>query len=311
MADYSSYLDYRVNIELLSPVGTPWQSDSLMGHLAWCALRTNGENGLKNFLQPFLENNPNFILSDGFPEGYLPRPTIPFTTTSFVESVDETSQKKKARRTTLLSCDAFESFRYGDYTEPAGHENVFQIVETLHAVLDRRTEITDGEGNLYSSEDTVLNSKSRIISIYLRSKPDYLETAVDLLRKLSEVGYGRDKSTGLGQFRIVGFKPFDNFAHFSEADGFIALSSFVPATSDPTDGFWQIRIKRGKLGENAGNGNPFKKPFVQLMPGALFRTQQQPAPYYGRVLRNLAPGEPRAVQICYCMAVPCKFPNIF
>jgi CRISPR-associated protein Csm4 len=297
-------------MELMSPLGTPWQADTLMGHLAWCALRINGESGLKDFLQPFLENDPNFILSDGFPEGYLPRPTVPFTTPNIRESIDEMSQKKRVRRTTLLSCDAFKALLCGDDTEPVGKENLFHVVETIHAVMDRRTETTAGEGNIYSSEDTVLNSKTRIISIYIRLKPNYVEKFLELIRYLSQVGYGRDKSTGLGQFRIVGFEPFDNFANFPEADGFISLSSFVPATSDPADGFWQIRIKRGKLGENTGRGNPFKKPFIQLIPGSLFRTLQHPAPYYGRVLRDLAPGEPRAVQICYCLAVPCKFPNI-
>ena len=69
---------------------------------------------------------------------------------------------------------------------------------------------------------------------------------------------------------------------------------------------WSVNVKLGKLGEAAGTGNPFKRPLIQIKPGAVFRTGGRPTPFYGRVVKDIAPGMPDAVQICFTLAVPCK-----
>ncbi len=67
MTALNKYEDYSLKIVIDSPVSTPWQSDTIMGHLAWSVRLRDGESGLKSFLEPWLAGDPPFIVSDGFP----------------------------------------------------------------------------------------------------------------------------------------------------------------------------------------------------------------------------------------------------
>jgi len=64
----------RIKLKLKSTFITDWQSDTLFGHLCWVVMRSEGEDGLKEFLQPFMERRPPFLLSNGFPGDWLPSP---------------------------------------------------------------------------------------------------------------------------------------------------------------------------------------------------------------------------------------------
>ena len=71
---------------------------------------------------------------------------------------------------------------------------------------------------------------------------------------------------------------------------------------------WRLRVKRGFLGEHAVSGNPFKRPLVQFEPGAVFHAAGTAVgPYYGRLVSEIAPGMPAAVQNGYTFAVPCRW----
>jgi len=128
-----------------------------------------------------------------------------------------------------------------------------------------------------------------------------------MLAERAPLGFGRDRSTGAGAYEVVDCQPWDGFGDLPGASGFVSLSSYCPAKDDPTAGRWRIRLKYGKLGENAGGGNPFKRPLLQLEPGAIFLTDKV-RPYYGRVVSDIAPGMPQAIQNCYTLAVPCVLP---
>ena len=175
-------------------------------------------------------------------------------------------------------------------------------------MLDRNTGTTGGAGQLYATESKVLRDEIEAVTFYLRVQEDWYDRAITLFHEVGKAGYGRDKSVGLGQFEVAGVEECDFFSSFDSADAFVSLSSYVPAENDPNNGRWKLRIKRGKLGEHAGgHGNPFKKPIIQFEPGAVFRTGARPKSWYGRVVKNVAPGMPEAVQICYALAVPCIF----
>ncbi|MGO9569893.1 MAG: type III-A CRISPR-associated RAMP protein Csm4 [Desulfomonilaceae bacterium] len=306
----SDYRDYRLDVKLLSPVGTPWQSDTIMGHLAWCVGLRDGESSLKAFLEPFLEADPLFVVSDGFPSGLLPRPFFPLVQERGEMSIEQSALAKKRTEAPLLSTEDFEAVRRGMGDLCAPVDSPWRTFEMLHAVIDRTTFSTEGQGNIYTTSSQALDLKSSVISVYVRAKEQAAESIKDLFEYLSSIGFGRDKSTGSGEFRVVGFSECDLFALFPNADGFISLSTFVPGSSDPTEGFWKLHVKRGKLGEGTGQGNPFKRPLIQFLPGSAFFTDGMPAPWYGRVVERIAPGMTEAVQICYCFAVPCGIPAL-
>jgi len=143
---------------------------------------------------------------------------------------------------------------------------------------------------------------------YIRAAEGWAEKAAEFIREMSPSGFGRDKSVGCGAYEVVALEPWDGFAEVQSADAFISLSTFMPASNDPTDGRWRIRVKRGYLGEMAGEGNPFKRPLIQFESGGAFRTPEGPAPFYGRMVAGIAPGMSEAVQCGYTLAVPCRWP---
>jgi CRISPR-associated protein Csm4 len=93
------------------------------------------------------------------------------------------------------------------------------------------------------------------------------------------------------------------------ADGLVILSTYLPAQNDPATGYWRLRLKLGRLGESAGAGRPFKKPILELEPGAAFRCPDPGRrPWLGRLIDGLAPGLPAAVQNGQALTCPCRWP---
>ena len=303
-----AYSCYRFIIKLKSPFGTPWQADTIMGHLVWLVAQKEGKEGVKDFLAPFIKGNPPFVLSDGFPAGLLPRP-LGYKQKLGAKDLDSYANEKMSRKAEFLTLSDFDAIRLGGEIEIEPVSFPWIGIETLHAVISRETGTTGEGGNLFTTESWALRQElwreEAILSIYVCSLEGWVGKIERMFTDLSLVGFGKDKSVGLGHFEFLGKEEWDGFSGFQEADGFISLSTFVPAVNDPVEGKWAINIKYGKLGENAGNGNPFKKPLLQFKPGAVFYTDKEPKPFYGRVVEGIAPGLPEAIQICYCLAVPC------
>src|SRR5262249_24063599 len=105
-----------------------------------------------------------------------------------------------------------------------------------------------------------------------------------LVQEFAEWGFGGDRSAGKGQFRLgTNLEPAEELDEPGEADGCVVLSTFQPASGDPTDGAWDAFTKYGKLGPDFGRENVFKRPLILFRPGACFR---RPAPqgWLGRAI---------------------------
>jgi CRISPR-associated protein Csm4 len=303
-----AYDCYRLTIRLKSPFGTPWQADTIMGHLAWLAAHREGKEGVKAFLAPFMEGKPPFVLSDGFPAGLLPKP-LGYRQRREVRDLDSYADEKLTRKADFLTLKDFEAVRSGREVEAVPVSSPWLGIETLHASISRETGTTGEGGNLFTTDSWVLrqemwNDEGALLSLYACVLEGWIEKIETMFADLASVGFGRDKSVGLGHFEFVSKKRWNGFQEIPAANGFVSLSTFVPGPSDPTEGKWAVNIKYGKLGEGAGGGNPFKKPLLQFKPGAVFYTGESPKRFYGRVVKDIAPGFPEAVQICYCFAVP-------
>lgn len=65
-------------------------------------------------------------------------------------------------------------------------------------------------------------------------------------------------------------------------------------------------VKYGKLGEEKTFcGNPFKKPLIMLKPGAVLR-DDNPRPWYGRLVEQIAYADPAVVHFAYAFPVPVR-----
>ena len=309
---------YRITLQVLSPPGTPFHSDTLFGHLCWQVKFREGDDGVGEFLQPFLEGKPPFVFSDGFPAGKLPKPMV-----DYPES--DAKRVKEIKKVDYLPVEDFQTVCRGEplnplvridadkkAKKPSAHWNRWRIE---HIAIDRNT-FTAAEGQLYQTEVIYLSdgeamkdqSAHNFLDLYLLAESEeWKERARDLLQGVALSGYGKDKSTGSGHFQIKGevVEVTSNFYSIQGVNGFVSLSSFVPAAGDPVDGRWKIRVKFGRLGENAGGGMFLKHPLIQFEPGAAFR-HNSPNYYYGRMVKNIAPGFKDAVQCGFTIAIPIR-----
>jgi CRISPR-associated protein Csm4 len=306
---------YRVDITPRSPWGTPLQADTLFGHLCWALVYTQGDKALEDFLQTFNGPQPPLVLSNGFPKGYLPRPLFPAV--SLVQDEKTAKDRKKLKKVTLLAEPWLLNARNGLSeekiqsalldNEKLGNEDPWKEELGYHNTIDRRTNTVRAEGGFFQSLD--LHFRGMQLSVFV--KTDYFsETALgELFDIVALSGFGRDKSTGLGSFHFA-LSPF-SFPHLPGANAFIALSHFVPAPQDPTDGWYDLMTKFGKLGGSfavgpsgeGGGHNPFKKPLLMLRSGSIFRDTQV-REWYGKIVSNVHSNPAiRHYGLCYPLEV--------
>lgn len=296
---------YRIRLTTRSGTLTPFQADTIFGHLCWIVAHKEGEENLQEFLEPFKEGNPPFIISNGFPANLLPKPL------SAELDIDDLSKRKNVKKTEYVSSDKFNRIRKGEKPD-------FQLVDidkfvthttTPHNTINRLTYTTLAEGGVYSLEETVIPN----VSVYLKAvSEEWKEKVIDLFNELSKSGYGAKKSIGKGQFTLNSVEEFDRFEDLKDATGFVTLSNFCPKKEDPTGGLYKTFVKYGKLGEEfTFCGNPFKRPLVMIKTGAVFRTQGTPKEFYGRIVQDgIAPAKPEVIQYAYAFAVPVVYPKI-
>ncbi|MFQ5850060.1 MAG: hypothetical protein ACE5JU_05660 [Candidatus Binatia bacterium] len=290
---------YRLDITPRSPWGTLPQADTLFGHLCWALAYTQGQTDLHDFLQAFDSPGPPLVLSNGFPKGYLPRPLFPPIAAE--QEGQGAQDRKRLKRVTLLDEEWLLSARQrlGEEkiqsalleSDNVGIEDPWREELGYHNTIDRRSNSVRAEGGFFQSLDYHFPPDTQL-SVYVKTDFFSESTLEELFDVLTKCGFGRDKSAGLGSFSFTLF-PF-SFPPLPGANGFIALSNFVPAPEDPTDGFYDLMTKFGKLGGNfamgpisaGGQHNPFKKPLIMLRSGSIFHDLPV-REWYGKLIPNV------------------------
>jgi len=314
---------YRLKLKPLSPWRTPWQADTLAGMLCWACARTEGGAALRReILEPAMRGAPPFVLSDAFPGDLLPAP-------EFIRLGDWPSEHRKAvKKARWLRQEAFWRAQSGQALTPDDllADDVFKPHAQTRNMLDRLTDTTGAGGQLFTLDEMWLGEKSALLkdspylSVYARVEPGFEDRLLSLFSEIARTGFGADASVGKGQFDLFsGLDPAPQFDDLASPDGVVALSTFQPGVSDPTDGGWQAFTKFGKLGPDFGLENVFKRPLVMLRPGAFFRVAP-PWPALGRaipmeqllsadVCRLLQDKGADVVHLAFGLAVPAKLPT--
>lgn len=303
---------FRVTFTMRGATATPWQADTIFGHLCWALRRREGETALADFLQFYTAGMTPIIVSDGFPGNLLPRPLMPATPGA---NDGETLGERRARarlakevgRQPYLSVDEFERALRGEAFVPAPKRVPTERI-TLKNQIDRTVNSTggsDGAGHLYEFAETFWER----VTIYVRTEDVDSNWVRGLFAEVAASGYGKRKSVGYGQIEEFAWEPFSGFEAPPEPNGFVTLSGFVPAKGDPTRGFWRTVVKYGKLGEElAVAGNPFKRPLLMLAAGSCFYD----APIrsvYGRLVDGVSPAHLEVVQYGLAFVVPARLPD--
>lgn len=158
----------KLILELLSPIITPFQADTIFGHYAWALRYLNGEQRLMEFLAE-METDPPVFFSDGFPEGFLPRPVLPPFNEEQKKELEKVFRNQKGdklsfirslkilKKVPLIAEETFTSVVSG-YSDSELYKKVFCGELCLHNFAPKNKDCApDGESCLSFSE----NKKSK------------------------------------------------------------------------------------------------------------------------------------------------------
>ena len=266
----------RITIRFLGPLGTPLASGTLFGHLCWAYLDSHGEDALAAWLADMeSRRRPPFLISDGMPSGFLPRPLTRPELPKHDLGLDEAAEQKRKRKAALVPREAFLNLRAGA-TEDAWGEAALEasppsseLVRHAHNRIDRIRNTTPERAGIWFIDDEWFPTDGGRFDIYVESDLDEVVLR-DLFARVGENGFGRDSTYGRGFFVV------EEVAEDAELEAFAGNRLVSLSRGSLTANMQDPRYRRtthfGKLGSrmNARTGRPWKKPVLLMLPGATF-----------------------------------------
>lgn len=287
---------WRLRLHPKSPWVTPWRGDSLFGALCWRWLELFPET-FHSLLDEFGNyDNPPFLISDAFPGDLMPMPLHC--------ARPQITGKKKQKLPLYIREDCFRRVMKGEIPETADIvQNPVRDSGLIRTAIDRDLG-SAAEGRLFETDVHQLTQGFDALSVYIRSA-QYLEQVMACFTALALTGFGKKSSTGLGSFAIVSPpEPCEWLDDVPRANAFVALSHFVPAPADPTDGYWHLDVTYPKFHANSVS-NVFKETMLMLTPGSVFRAKGgPPRQAYGSMISIARPEMPKALHYGLCFPAP-------
>ena len=304
---------HRATLALATPLGTPLAGDSLFGQCCGALREAQGEAELTRRLDGYTQGQPWLIVSDGFPTGYLPKPTLP---QHFEPQTDAAARKDaKKRRWIPLSHSgrALKGLLESAVNDAAAYNIAPLRTVQPHNTLNRLSGTT-GEGAFapYTMPQTFHASGQRI-DVYLLLDEDHVsaDETGRLLEAIGASGFGRDASIGLGKFAVEQIEPA-SFTAPANANAFWTLAPCAPQGQgfDGAKSYWRVLTRYGRHGNaHALAGNPFKTPVLMASTGAVLTPNRDFAPrlFVGQGLGSdgkLSKAEPATVHQGYAAVLP-------
>lgn len=275
---------YRLTLQPATAFGTPLAGDTLFGQLCWALRHRLGNDRLNDLLAGYTQGKPFAVVSDAFPQGFLPLPSLP---SNFWQNsaVDRKILKKKrwiAIEDTEAPLAQWQSLAFRDNEAAASITHQNRPLHSEHAQphnsINRQTGTT-GEGQFapYTQAQTWF-APGLAFDVYVVIDAERL-TLGELLAALGDIGqtgYGRDASIGLGKFRLKGEtqpEPFPTSQSPEPANAWLTLGPCAPQGLGfcKERSHYQPLIRFGRHGDSAVHtGNPFKRPILLARSGAVF-----------------------------------------
>ncbi len=301
---------HRATLALATPLGTPLAGDTLFGQCCWALREVQGEAELARRLDGYTQGEPWLVVSDGFPAGYLPKPTLP---QQFEPQPDPAARKAAKKKRWIPAARAGEALNVllasaVDNDTGYGKGKAPQSTAQPHNTLNRLTGTT-GEGAFapYSMAQT-FHAPGQRIDVYLVIDETLVTTGEcgRLFAAIGASGFGRDASIGLGKFSVEVIEPA-SLATPANANALWTLAPCAPQGQGfvGTKSYWRVLTRFGRHGNaHALAGNPFKTPVLMAATGAVFAPAGNFAPrlFVGQGLGGdgkLSKAEPATVQQGY------------
>ena len=318
----------RATLELHTAFGTPLAGDTLFGQLCWSAREHLGNTALTQLLDGYTAGRPWLVVSDGFPAGYLPRPTVPASlsanscgTSGYVKKNEDAHHRKAEKAKHWIPCVEIDKplplmlaaavndkIAFGDDKKPVE-------APQPHNTLNRLTGTT-GEGEFAPyTQPQIFFARGQCMDVYcvLDESKLSLDQFTSLLQAVGNHGYGRDASIGLGKYSVKSVDA-NSLVQHSQANAYLTLAPCAPQGQgyDGTQSYWRVLTRFGRHGNLHGiSEKPFKNPVLLAAAGAVFVPQAEyaPLPFIGQGLGGngqLSKIEPATVHQGYAPVVGIK-----
>lgn len=291
---------YRVELELRSGLGTPLAADTLWGHLCWGMRYQQGVSALEDWLNQYDSGSPPLVLSDPFPQGYLPRPALaPQARSAQPPKIEEADIRKKRDKISWISESAWSACVNAVSADSIARAAMQSAVPDLgqemavtHAGVNRLTGGTAQEdgGLLFTTSQTYF-AEARRFTVWARS-PASAATVQQWFEQGLAGGYGRDASSGLGYLMVLKVAA-ESLPEAKTPNAVMILGPTVPRPNDPSQGWFQLGIRAGRVGGEFavgqlpnGSTERQKHPVRCLLAGTVLHCDQRPL-WIGRVLRGV------------------------
>lgn len=281
-----------VTLRPLAPFGTPLVGDTLFGHLCWALRLRLGEQALDRALQGYTAQRPFLVVSDAFPAGYVPRPTLPSTAPE-QPPVQPKDRKHERRKRWLPQAGAAHPLQQW-LTQACDVTVSCEVTRTQNAI--NRLTGTTGPGMFAPRQAAlIVYEPSTLLDLHIVYDPQRIDAdaIAQLLHDVGAVGYGRDATAGLGKFAVESVRetPVPPTAR-----RFMTLAPCAPDPSvlQPQHCHWLPLTRFGRHGGSAAlinasaagaDGGPFKRPVLLAATGAVWVTHAAwSQPFFGRGL---------------------------
>jgi CRISPR-associated protein Csm4 len=263
----------RLTLRPVTSFGTPLAGDTLFGHLCWAVRERYGELRLSELLDGYTTGRPFLVVSDGFPSGLLPRPTVP---QSYAGEDADPAHRKEAKRLQWLRADDAASPLY-EWLRQAQRSDISDVGVLTQNTINRITGTT-GVGQFAPRQvERTVYRQSALLDVYVAAEESVLDAAVvtQLFEDVGSAGYGRDASTGLGKFAIESVGEPSWAARSARHWLTLAPCAPVPDMLDAARCHYQPVTRFGRHG-NIGVrlGFPFKRPLLLMKTGALLAARE-------------------------------------
>jgi CRISPR-associated protein Csm4 len=263
---------YKLTLEPLAAFGTPLVGDTLFGQLCWALRWRQGEAALGKLLDGYTAGQPYAVISDAFPAGMLPRPTLP---AGRLRSGFDPAQRKAERRRIWLPADRAGTplAEWSSQAVELNDKANSRIGVLTQNTIDRLTNTT-GTGPFAPRQvERIVYPVGSRLEVY--AVTDTARLGIDDLRQawqdIGAQGYGRDASTGLGKFALLDLQPYA-WPMPAGARHALTLAACAPdpAALDADDCHYQPITRFGRHGSlHVLTGQPFKKPLLMMRTAAV------------------------------------------
>lgn len=286
----------RLTINPQTAFGTRPMGDTLFGQLCWALRNRYGEDRLIECLQGYTEGRPYAVVSDAFPSGHLPRPTLPNHWFAAVEGAERKAVKKRVWLPRERLSAPVENWLNVCKTSSELPGAAPLVRPQPHNAINRATGTTGigpfapyatsqlWYGSNMPAVDGPVSLDIYIVLDEIRLTRDELER---LFKDMGDFGFGRDASIGLGKFEVSRIEP-DALADQAHADAWITLAPSAPQglELDADRSFYQTFTRFGRHGDIGVHlGNPFKTPVLLAQTGAVLAPREfRPVSFAGQGL---------------------------